>query len=108
MYFSSDYTIGIGFNWMLSYPYQDDGDIFASPYQEIFHTYNPILAREREAALRRQLGEEGEWGHIFGQEEKKCGCCTKRGLICGAVAILIVCIVGGILLFHYRVLGSGN
>ena len=92
---------------MITYPYQGDGVIFASPYEEIFHAYNPLLAREREAALRRQLGEDGEdggiWGHTFGQDEKKCACCTKRGLVCGVVAILIVCIVGGLLLFHYRV-----
>lgn len=87
--------------------YQDD-DLFVNPYQEYIYTYNPILARDREAALRQQLGEEGEWGYTFSQQEKKCGCCTKRGLICGVVAILIVCIVGGILLFHYRVLGYGN
>ena len=93
---------------MLSYPYQDDGDIFASPYQEIFHAYKPILAREREAALRRQLGEEVEFGYTFGQEEKKCACCTKRGLICGVVAILIVCAIVFSLLYHYRILVSGN
>ncbi len=92
---------------MITYPHQDDGVIFASPYEEIFYGYNPLLAREREIALRRQLGEEGgEWGHAFGREEKKCACCTKRGLICGIVLILIVCIVGGLLLFHYRVLGG--
>ena len=94
---------------MITYPYQGDGVIFVSPYEEIFHAYNPLLAREREAALRRQLGEDtGEWGHTFGQEEKKCACCTKRALVCGVVATLIVCIVGGLLLFHYRVLGSGD
>lgn len=88
--------------------YQNDDDLFENTYLEIFHAYNPILGKDREAALRHQLGEEEEWGHIFDQEEKKCACCTKMALICGAVVILIVCIVGGLLLFHYRVLGSGN
>lgn len=88
--------------------YQNDDDLFENTYLEIFHAYNPILGKDREVALRRQLGEEGEWGHIFGQEEKKCACCTKRGLICVAAVILIVCIVVGLLLFHYRVLGPGN
>ena len=91
---------------MITYPYQGDGVIFVSPYEEIFHAYNPLLAREREAALRRQLGEDGgERGHAFGQEEK-CAWCTRRTLVCGVVVILIVCIVGGLLLFHYRVLGG--
>jgi hypothetical protein len=81
--------------------YQNEYDsLFESTYLEIFYEYNPILGKERELALRRQLGEEGKGGedlHLFGGEET--GCCRRRTWCIGGV--LMVCTIGIVLLFHY-------
>ncbi len=79
----------------------DNGALFVEPYQDYFYAYNPILAKEREAALRKQLGEEGKGGedlHLFGGEET--GCCRRRAWCIGGV--LVVCTIGIVLLFHYE------
>lgn len=82
--------------------YNNDG-IFIDPYQDYFYAYNPILAKEREATLRKQLGEEGKGGtgvHLFGGEES--GCCQRRIWCMGGV--LMVCTIGVVLLIlHYGV-----
>jgi hypothetical protein len=75
--------------------------LFVEPYQDYFYAYNPILAKEREAALRKQLGEDGDGHHLFGGEEA--GRCRRRRAwcICG---VLVVCTIGIVLLIlHYDV-----
>jgi hypothetical protein len=72
--------------------------LFVEPYQDYFYAYNPILAKEREAALRKQLGEDGEGHHLFGGEEV--GRCRRRAWCIGGV--LVVCTIGIVLLFHYE------
>ncbi len=76
----------------------DNDALFVEPYQDYFYAYNPILAKEREAALRKQLGEDGDAHHLFGGEETSC--CRRRVWCVGGV--LVVCTIGIVLLFHYE------
>jgi hypothetical protein len=84
----------------------DNGALFVEPYQDYFYAYNPILAKEREAELRRRLGEANENGedlHLFGGEEA--GCCRRRRAWCIG-GVLVVCTIGIVLLIlHYGVHG---
>jgi hypothetical protein len=84
---------------MIGYAYTDGhGDLFVSPYQEYFHVYNPLLTQEREAVLRRRMGEEQ---HLFGSEGEG-GCCRRAMFWWCVGAILVVCTVGIVLLIlHY-------
>lgn len=79
--------------------YQEYDNLFESTYLEIFHEYNPILAKDREAALRRRLGEEED--HLFGDGGAEQGwCCRKRPYI--IFGLLLVAALVAILLFFHK------
>jgi hypothetical protein len=85
--------------------YQNEYDsLFESTYLEIFHEYNPILGKDRELALRRQLGDKEPdflFGTGDGSAEVGHGCCRgKRPYI--FFGLVLVGALVAIILFFYK------
>ncbi len=81
--------------------YQEYDNLFESTYLEIFHKYNPILGKDREAALRRQLGEEED--HLFGHDGVEQGWCHRKRLYIIFGLLLVAALVAILLFFHKEI-----